>query len=80
MPLTGFWGRWRRRHWQHSKGSPPNLRETERQREVAERQAAEQMARIMSGGGVAEHHHSVVAGTQQDGPGRGGLRSAIGCP
>ena len=48
MPLTGFWGRWRRRHWQHSKGSPPNLRETERQRAAAERQSAEALATIVA--------------------------------
>jgi len=56
MPFTGFWARWRRRRLQHSHGAP-NLRETERQREVAERQAAEQMARITtgSGGGAAGH-------------------------
>jgi hypothetical protein len=64
MPFTGFWARWRRRHLQHSPGPAPNLRETERQREAAERQAADQMARIMtaSNGGVAGHHHSDVGG------------------
>ena len=56
MPFTDFWGRWRSRHGQHSNGAP-NLRETEKQREAAERQAAEQMARSSSSG-VREHHHS----------------------
>jgi hypothetical protein len=77
MPFTGFWARWRRRHLQHSPRAP-NLRETERQREAAERQAAEQMAKIMtaSSGGVAGHHHS-DGGRQSevadltDAPGRG---------
>ena len=48
MPFTDFWGRWRRRHLQHTRGSPPTLRETERQREAAERQTTEALATIVA--------------------------------
>jgi hypothetical protein len=39
MPFTGFWNRWRRRQLQD--GAAPSLRETEKQREAAARQAAD---------------------------------------
>jgi hypothetical protein len=49
MPFTGFWDRWRRRQLQQQRhGSSPSLRETEKQREAAARQAAEQLARAMT--------------------------------
>ena len=50
MPFTGFWDRWRRRQLQHQRHrSAPSVRETEEQREAAERQAAEQINLLLRG-------------------------------
>jgi hypothetical protein len=71
MPFTGFWDRWRRRQLrQQGCGSAPSLRETEKQREAAERQATQEPAMIVAEAGdasAAGGGHSHDAGSSGHG-------------
>jgi hypothetical protein len=44
----GFWGRWRRRLRPQYQDPAPSLRETEKQRDTARRQAAKELAAIVA--------------------------------
>jgi hypothetical protein len=48
VPFTGFWQRWRRRLQQQHQDPAPSLRETEQQRDAAERKAAKESAAIVA--------------------------------
>jgi hypothetical protein len=49
VPLTDFWNRWRRKLPQPERRDPaPTLREAEKQRRGATRQAAEELATIVT--------------------------------
>jgi hypothetical protein len=72
MPFTGFWDRWRRRQLeQQGCGSAQSLRETEKQREAAERQATRELAMIVAEAGDASaagggHSHDVGSSGDAD--------------
>jgi hypothetical protein len=48
VPFRGFWDRWRRRLQPQYQAAAPSLRETEKQRDTARRQAAEELAAIVA--------------------------------